>query len=68
MAAPVPGSRAVICDAATAAIIGYVTLSAAQVERAFLPKPQQRNKSDPVPAHSMADGDFRICRSSLTAQ
>ena len=37
----------VICDAATAAIIGYVTLSAAQVGRAFS---QQRNKPDPVPA------------------
>jgi hypothetical protein len=40
----------VICDAATAEIIGYVTLSGAQVERAFLPKSQQRNKPDPVPA------------------
>jgi len=39
----------VICDAATAEIIGYITLSAAQIERAFLPKPQQRNKPDPVP-------------------
>ncbi len=43
-------SRAnVICDAATARIIGYVTLSAGQIERAALPKPQQRNKPDPVP-------------------
>jgi GNAT superfamily N-acetyltransferase len=40
----------VICDVATAEIIGYVTLSAAQIERAFLPKSQQRNKPDPVPA------------------
>jgi GNAT superfamily N-acetyltransferase len=40
----------VICDAATAEIIGYVTLSAAQIERGFLPKAQQRNKPDPVPA------------------
>jgi len=40
----------VICDASTAEIIGYVTLSAAQIERAMLPKPQQRNKPDPVPA------------------
>jgi GNAT superfamily N-acetyltransferase len=39
----------VICDTATKEIIGYVTLSAAQIERAFLPKPQQRNKPDPVP-------------------
>jgi len=37
----------VICDAATAAIIGYVTLSAARLERAFLPK---SHKPDPVPA------------------
>ena len=43
-------SRAnVICDAATAGIIGYVTLSAGQIERTALPKPQQRNKPDPVP-------------------
>jgi GNAT superfamily N-acetyltransferase len=40
----------VICDAATTEIIGYVTLSAAQIERAFLPKSHQRNKPDPVPA------------------
>ncbi len=39
----------VICDRATGEIVGYVTLSAAQIERAFLPKPQQRNKPDPVP-------------------
>ena len=39
----------VICDAATAEIIGYTTLSAAQIERAFLPKPRQRNMPDPVP-------------------
>jgi GNAT superfamily N-acetyltransferase len=40
----------VICDAATAEVIGYVTLSVAQIERAFLPKQHQRNKPDPVPA------------------
>jgi GNAT superfamily N-acetyltransferase len=39
----------VIADAASGRIIGYVTLSAAQIERAFLPKPQQRNRPDPVP-------------------
>jgi GNAT superfamily N-acetyltransferase len=39
----------VICDAVTGEIAGYVTLSAAQIERAFLPKSQQRNKPDPVP-------------------
>ncbi len=31
-------------------IIGFVSLSTAQIERAFLPRPQQRNKPDPVPA------------------
>ncbi|HEY7301055.1 MAG TPA: GNAT family N-acetyltransferase [Xanthobacteraceae bacterium] len=30
-------------------IVGYVTLSAAQIERAYLPKPQQRNQPDPLP-------------------
>ena len=39
----------IICDVTTGEIVGYVTLSAAQIERAFLPKPQQRNKPDPVP-------------------
>lgn len=40
----------VICDATTGLIVGYVTLSAAQIEREFLAKAQQRNKPDPVPA------------------
>ena len=40
----------VICDVATGRIVGYVTLSAGQIERAALPTPQQRNKPDPVPA------------------
>ena len=39
----------VITDAASGRIIGYVTLSAEQIERLFLPKPQQRNHPDPVP-------------------
>jgi GNAT superfamily N-acetyltransferase len=39
----------VIADAATGRVIGYVALSAAQIERAYLPKPQQRNRPDPVP-------------------
>ncbi|MGO9485795.1 MAG: GNAT family N-acetyltransferase [Rhodomicrobium sp.] len=30
-------------------IIGFVSLSTAQIERAFLPRPQHRNKPDPVP-------------------
>jgi GNAT superfamily N-acetyltransferase len=40
----------VITDAASGRIVGYVTLSAAQIERAFLPRPHQRNRPDPVPA------------------
>lgn len=40
----------VITDAASGRIVGYVALSAAQIERAFLPKSQQRNRPDPVPA------------------
>jgi GNAT superfamily N-acetyltransferase len=40
----------VIADAVSGRVVGYVTLSAAQIERAFLPKPQQRNRPDPVPA------------------
>jgi GNAT superfamily N-acetyltransferase len=40
----------VICDASTQLIVGYVTLSAAQIERQFLAKAHQRNKPDPVPA------------------
>ena len=39
-----------ICDASTHLIVGYVTLSAAQIERQFLAKAHQRNKPDPVPA------------------
>jgi GNAT superfamily N-acetyltransferase len=39
----------VMCDAASGAIAGYVTLSAAQIERGFLPKPHQRNRPDPLP-------------------
>ena len=39
----------VIADAANGRLVGYVTLSAAQIERAFLPKPQQRHRPDPVP-------------------
>jgi GNAT superfamily N-acetyltransferase len=39
-----------IVDSASGRIVGYVTLSAAQIERAYLPKPQQRNRPDPLPA------------------
>jgi GNAT superfamily N-acetyltransferase len=39
-----------IADPASGRIVGYVSLSAAQIERAYLPKPQQRNRPDPLPA------------------
>lgn len=39
----------VMCDVQSGSIIGYVTLSAAQIEREFLPKALQRNTPDPVP-------------------
>ncbi len=40
----------VIAEIASGRIVGYVSLSAAQIGRAFLPKSQQRNQPDPVPA------------------
>ena len=40
----------VICDTETKLIAGYVTLSAAQIEREFLAKQDRRNKPDPLPA------------------
>ena len=40
----------VLVDEADGRIVGYVTLSAAQIERAWLPKAQQRNRPDPIPA------------------
>lgn len=40
----------VVCDPLSHAIIGYVSLSTAQIERAYLPKPDQRNQPDPLPA------------------
>ena len=39
----------VICDVDTGAIVGNVTLSAAEIERDFLVKPHRRNKPDRVP-------------------
>ena len=39
----------VMTDLATGRIVGYVAMSAAQIERAYLPKAQQRNRPDPVP-------------------
>ena len=40
----------IICDPLTGAIAGYVSLSAAQIERGHLPKSVQRNQPDPLPA------------------
>ena len=40
----------VIADAATGRIAGYVALSASQIERAFLPRRQRRNRPDFLPA------------------
>lgn len=40
----------VICDSESGAIAGYVGLTAAQIERTWLPKSQQRNQPDPLPA------------------
>ncbi|SFO92169.1 Predicted N-acetyltransferase YhbS [Mesorhizobium sp. NFR06] len=39
----------IICDPASGLIAGYVALSTGQIERAYLPKPAQRNRPDPVP-------------------
>ena len=39
----------VICEASSGRIVAYVTLSAAQIERAFLPKSQQSSRPDPLP-------------------
>lgn len=40
----------VVCDTQTGEIVGYVSLSAAQIERVWLAKAQQRNRPDPIPA------------------
>jgi predicted N-acetyltransferase YhbS len=40
----------VVCDPVTGAIVGYVSLSAAQIEREYLPKAAQRNRPSPIPA------------------
>jgi len=40
----------VICVSETNEIAGYVSLSAAQIERVWLAKAQQRNRPDPIPA------------------
>ena len=40
----------IVTDLQSGRIAGYLTLSAAQIERAVLPKPLQRNRPDPVSA------------------
>jgi GNAT superfamily N-acetyltransferase len=40
----------VICDSTTGEIVGYVSLSATHIERAWLAKGEQRNRPDPIPA------------------
>jgi hypothetical protein len=56
----------VVTDAGSGRIVGYVTLSAAQIERAFLPEPQQCNRPDPVPVTLLGqlavDGPLRHAR------
>jgi ribosomal protein S18 acetylase RimI-like enzyme len=39
----------VACDASDGTIVGYVVLCAVQIERAYLPRTQQRNMPDPIP-------------------
>jgi predicted N-acetyltransferase YhbS len=40
----------VLCDTISGSILGYVSLSTAQIEREFLPKAAQRNQPSPLPA------------------
>ncbi len=40
----------VVSDSITDQIAGYVSLSAAQIEREHFPKAQQRNQPNPIPA------------------
>lgn len=53
----------VIADAASGRIVGYVTLSAGQIERAFLPKSLRRNRPEHVPVMLLGqlavDKDFQ---------
>ena len=44
----------VLCEGYSGAIIGYVTLCSAQIQRAFLAKRQQRNRPDPIPVTLLA--------------
>lgn len=40
----------VICDPAAGRVVGFVSLSASQIERAFVARADQRNRPDPLPA------------------
>lgn len=40
----------VVCDSTTRDIVGYVSLSATHIERAWLSKAERRNRPDPIPA------------------
>ncbi|MCW8060824.1 GNAT family N-acetyltransferase [Agrobacterium tumefaciens] len=40
---------AVMCDAKTGDIAGYVTLATGHIEREYLPKPLQRNRPEHIP-------------------
>jgi predicted N-acetyltransferase YhbS len=40
----------IVCDVDSGAVVGCVSLCAAQIERAFLPKSAQRNQPDPMAA------------------
>ena len=50
----------VICETASGEVAGFVALSAAQIERAYLPKSAQRNRPDPIPALLL--GQFAVDR------
>jgi GNAT superfamily N-acetyltransferase len=52
----------VICEPSTGEIVGYVTLSSAQIERALLPKARQRNRPDPVPVTLLGQLAVRLDR------
>jgi len=39
----------IVCDTVAGAVVGYVSLSAAQIEREYLPKATQRNRPSPLP-------------------
>jgi GNAT superfamily N-acetyltransferase len=52
----------VICEAKTDRIVGYVSLSAAQIEREFLAKADRRNRPDPIPATLL--GQLAVAKTS----